>query len=283
MRRLGALLGSALVAIATLTATAQAAPVGALAVTTVKVDGKESALDSTAVKDSVANCPAGMVALGGGFTTAVGSGQNGSVVIDEMIIRDHFVLVTAREDANGTSGPWSVKAFAVCSNPLPGYEIKLGRSANIGSEFEKPAVATCSPGKVVVGGGFGVTGAQGEVLVDELLPGTNQVFTKAFEGKAGTSKNWFLDAYAVCAFQPVGWEIVNKPGPIHSLSKSTSRTCPAGKKLLGPMFDLTDSLGQAHMMAMLPNSSQEVSLFAIEDDDGTSNSWGLNNWQVCAS
>lgn len=286
MRRLTALLGSGLIAIATLTTTtsaAQAAPVGALAVNTVHVKAV-SAIDSAEPKSATAQCPAGMVVTGGGFSTATGVGNDGSVVMDEMIIRDNFVTGTAYEDVNGTSANWGITVIAVCANPVPGYEIKLGRSVNTGSEFEKPAVATCSPGKVVIGGGFGVTGGLGDVVVDELLPGSTQVFTKAFEGKAGTTRNWFLDVYAVCAFQPQGWEIVNKTGPIHSSGKITKLQCPAGKKVLGPMFDLTGSLGQAHMLSVLPNEfRQEVSIGALPDDDGTTNSWGLNNWQICAN
>lgn len=259
----------------------RAAPVGALAVSTVHVKAV-STVDSTESKSATATCPSGMVVTGGGFSTA--PGNDGSIVMDELIIRDGFVTGTAYEDVDGTSANWRVTVFAVCANPLPGYEIKLGRSVNIGSEFEKPAVATCSPGKVVIGGGFGVTGGRGHVVVDELLPSSTQVFTKAFEGKAGTSRNWFLDAYAVCAFQPEGWQIVNKAGPIHSSGKITTLVCPAGKKVLGPMFDLTGSLGQAHMLSLLPSAIfQEVSIAALEDDDGTTNSWGLNNWQICAN
>ncbi|MGW6931390.1 hypothetical protein ACWGE0_15155 [Lentzea sp. NPDC054927] len=283
MRRLIALLGIGLLSWTTV-GTAQAAPVSVQAVTT-KIEKVVSDIDSVSPKGKTANCPPGMVVTGGGFSTATGVGNDGSVVMDELIIRDNFVTGTAYEDVNGTSKNWGITVFAVCSNPLPGYEIKLGRSVNTGSEFEKPAVATCSPGKVVIGGGFQVTGGVGEVVVDELLPSNTQVFTKAFEGKAGTSRSWFLDAFAVCAFQSVGWEIVNKVGPIHSSGKITTRECPAGKKVLGPMFDLTGSLGQAHMMSLLPNDipRHEVSIAALEDDDGTTNSWGLNNWQICAS
>lgn len=286
MRRFIALLGIALLGIG-LPATAgaaQAAPVSVQAVTTVH-EQVVSEINSVSPKGKTADCPPGMVVVGGGFSTATGVGNDGSVVMDELIIRDTFVTGTAYEDADGTSKNWGITVIAVCANPLPGYEIKLGRSVNTGSEFEKPAVATCSPGKVVIGGGFGVTGGVGTVVVDELLPSNTQVFTKAFEGKAGTTRNWFLDAYAVCAFQPAGWQIVNKTGPIHSSGKITTKECPAGKKVLGPMFDLTGSLGQAHMLTLLPEDfpRQEVSIGALEDDDNTTNSWGLNNWQICAS
>lgn len=286
MRKFSALLSTGLIATAMLTTAiaAQAEPVSVQAVSTVHVPAV-SAINSVEPKSATANCPAGMVVTGGGFSTATGVGNDGSVVMDELIIRDTFVTGTAYEDVNGTSKNWGITVIAVCANPLPGYEIKIGRSVNSGSEFEKPAVATCSPGKSVIGGGFGVTGALGEVVVDELLPSTTQVFTKAFEGKAGTSRNWFIDAYAVCAFQPAGWQIINKTGPIHSAGKITTLECPAGKKVLGPMFDLTGSLGQAHMLSVLPQDfpDQEVSIGALEDDDNTTNSWGLNNWQICAS
>ncbi|MET9631094.1 hypothetical protein ABZX92_26870 [Lentzea sp. NPDC006480] len=284
MRKLIAWLGTVLMTLAVLAGTARAAPVSVQAVTTVHVKAV-SDIDSVSPKGKTADCPAGMVAVGGGFTTATGVGNDGSVVQDELIIRDTSVTGTAYEDANGTSKNWGITVFAVCANPLPGYEIKKGRSVNSGSEFEKPAVATCSPGKVVIGGGFEVTGGLGEVVVDELLPSSNQVFTKAFEGKAGTSRSWHIDAYAICAFQPAGWQIVDKVGPIFSGGKTTTAKCPVGKKVLGPMFDLTGSLGQAHMLSLLPHDfpDQEVSIAALEDDDGTTNSWGLNNWQICAN
>lgn len=227
MRKLIAWLGTVLMTLVVLSGTARAAPVSVQAVTTVHVKAV-SEINSVSPKSKAAECPAGMVVVGGGFSTATGAGNDGSVVMDELIIRDTFVTGTAHEDANGTSKNWGITVIAVCANPLPGYEIKTARSAETGSEFEKRAVATCSPGKVVIGGGFEITGGLGEVVVDELLPGNTQVFTKAFEGKAGTSRNWFLGAYAICAFQPSGWEIVNKAGPIHSSAKFTTLACPAG-------------------------------------------------------
>ncbi|HUQ58858.1 hypothetical protein [Lentzea sp.] len=280
MRKLTALVGTGLMvaAMLTTTATAQAA------VTTVHVKAV-SGIDSTEPKSATATCPAGMVVTGGGFSTATGVGNDGSVVMDELITGSTSVTGTAYEDADGTAKNWGITVFAVCSTPPAGYEIKTGRSVNTGSEFEKPAVATCSPGKVVIGGGFQVSGALGDVVVDELLPSSTQVFTKAFEGKAGTASNWFVDAYAVCAFQPAGWQIVNKVGPITSSGKITTLKCPAGTKVLGPMFDLTGSLGQAHMLSVLPGNvlGEEVSVGALEDDDNTTGSWGLNNWQICAN
>lgn len=87
-----------------------------------------------------------MVVVGGGFSTATGVGNDGSVVMDELIMRTTSVTGTAYEDANGTSRNWGITVIAVCADPLPGYEINVGRSVNTGSEFEKPAVASCSPG-----------------------------------------------------------------------------------------------------------------------------------------
>src|SRR5688572_10556215 len=107
----------------------RAAPVGALAVNTEHVQAV-SAINSVEPKSATAQCPAGMVVTGGGFSTATGVGNDGSVVMDELIIRDNFVTGTAYEDVNGTSANWGITVIAVCANPLPGYEIKLGRSAN---------------------------------------------------------------------------------------------------------------------------------------------------------
>src|SRR2546423_353188 len=47
----------------------------------------------------------------------------GQISISELRFGDNLVTASAVDDEDGYSGSWSVSAYAICANPLPGRQV----------------------------------------------------------------------------------------------------------------------------------------------------------------
>jgi hypothetical protein len=151
-------------------------------------------------KPARATCPADKRVIGAGAELNGGQGQ---VTLDDVIPKTTTVDVRAREDRDGLATNWSVTAYAVCANPLPGLEIVPKTSAT-DSFASKSIAANCPPGKKLLGGGGEITFGSGgtEVVLTEVRPNGStltSMIAGASEIQGGSTRNWNLTAYAVCA------------------------------------------------------------------------------------
>ena len=156
-----------------------------------------SVSDSASVKGATAACTAGKQVLGTGATTANGAGQ---VRLTAVAPGAGAVSARAYEDETGYAGAWSVTAFAICANPLPGHEI-VSTASPSDSTNPKGITANCSAGKRVLGVGAATTGVffAGEVAPTTLVPTGTSATTRAYEDQTLFAGNWTLRAYAICA------------------------------------------------------------------------------------
>jgi hypothetical protein len=152
-------------------------------------------------KSARATCPPDKQVIGAGAELNGGSGQ---VTLDDVIPKTTTVDVRAREDRDGLATNWSVTAYAVCANPLPGLQIVQKTSAT-DSFASKSIAANCPPGKKLLGGGGEITFGSGgtEVVLTEVRPNGStltSMIAGASEIQGGSTRNWNITAYAVCAF-----------------------------------------------------------------------------------
>lgn len=82
-----------------------------------RVSGTASGSNETSPKTVTASCPAGKVALGGGFLVTVASGVLAEITVTESrATADNVWTVTGSEDNDSNVGNWSIQAFVVCAN-----------------------------------------------------------------------------------------------------------------------------------------------------------------------
>ena len=90
----------------------------------------------------------------------------------------------------------------MCANPLADRQIVTARTAT-NSFVAKSATAICPSDTRLTGTGFRIDGARGEVRVENVQPGSNvsptNVSVQANEDDDGTTRNWALTTYAICA------------------------------------------------------------------------------------
>jgi hypothetical protein len=101
---------------------------------------------------------------------------------------------------NGATGPQG----ATGSPGISGLETVFATSAS-DSVSPKEITVDCPAGKRTIGTGAVIIGAEGHVLIDEIVPSAattvpGNVFVNAAEEEPTTGDSWSVRAYAICAF-----------------------------------------------------------------------------------
>jgi hypothetical protein len=152
------------------------------------------------VRGVTAGCDAGKQVIGGGASLHQGFGQ---VSIQDLHINSTGVFARGAVEPTGYSGGWSITAWAICANPLPGWRVVDVESpvpvpANTGV---RDATAPCQPQQKVLGAAWyvqrnGTTTPMNKYVTRTALAG-DRITTRA-HAFAGFSEPWSVRARAVC-------------------------------------------------------------------------------------
>lgn len=154
--------------------------------------------DSNGYKIATASCPAGKRLISVGARTTNGGGN---VVIDDL--RPNATLtsatVTGYEDEAGYAGNWSLWAYGVCANPLPGLQLVTVTSAV--NSIDKAISAPCPAGKRLHGVGAETNGGVGQAIHAGVYPDAalTTAVDVSVEDPTGIAGNWYTRSYAICA------------------------------------------------------------------------------------
>src|SRR5688572_9993251 len=151
-------------------------------------------------KSQTATCPAGKKVLGGAgrIDGGAAAGEVGLVSATPLANGTGFT-VSAAEDANGTSGAWSITAIAFCA-PAPAGLQYVSYAFTAGSTKSGWSSITSPKGKKVLGDGATITGGGGHVLLGGFRPEDDDrtITATPYEDEAGTAANWSITATATC-------------------------------------------------------------------------------------
>jgi hypothetical protein len=276
---------SLVVAMGTLTAAqlVAAAPAGAVTGTQV-VAGQVSANNSDSPKSARAFCPVGTTIVSGGGWVFVNSrppDADRAVLSELRPVHttssggvDSFE-VSGHEMAPGTSSNWTVQAFAVCAQPVPGLHVVQSARTN-GSAPEQRASAFCASNERVLGVGARLLNATGQVALNGVSVGANtEAVAIADEDADGFNANWQLDAFAVCAPAPANWQtIVGSSVPNTSNSDAEKVgfvRCPLPTVALGVGAVVFAPAPGTGLQVLFPGSPLEA---AAVESSPTNLNWG---------
>jgi hypothetical protein len=240
--------------------------------------------NSVSPTSASATCPAGKRVIGTGAQISGGQGQ---VVIDDITPNAALtsVTVTGYEDVDGFAGNWTVIAYAVCANPLPGLQ-RVPFTEGPDSERIKTPSGQCPGSKRTIGIGAAMTGARGRATFSAMVTasGFRNTFAQAFEQQAGTNASWSITVYLICADTTLpGQLLVSDATVFDSQPKGITTGCPS-TKVVGPGFSLVQGNGQVVLTDMVPNSTlTTVHAAAVEDQDGQSGVWTVRAFASCAT
>lgn len=191
--------------------------------------------------------------------------------------------LTAAAGLVGAAAGTAIVGLATpASAAVPGHQIVQATSAFDSGNF-KSVVATCPAGKRVTGTGFHLLGAQGDIVVDDLIPSASSVRVSATEDQDGTTANWKVTALAVCADPLPGLEIVTATSRFgQSALSGASAVCPSNKRVVGTGADLINGAGQISLSNVMLRQDA-VHAYGTDDQDGYTGSWAVTAYAVCAN
>jgi hypothetical protein len=214
-----------------------------------------------------ANCPGNLKVVGGGGR--IGGNASNKVFLTESYPENggRTWRVRAEEVAPGWDGTWDVTAYAICSYPLNGYEIKTGNSGPGAATFKTTYTFQCSDHKKVFGAGGRVNSADSEVGLTMVRPDGPLTIGRASARVApgGFWDSWSVDSFAICAYPVPNQQNIGKI----EQSDAASTLCPAGTTAngLGGGGGTVD-LGPYHLQAIAPRQAQNgvfVKMTGVED------------------
>jgi hypothetical protein len=261
-------------------ATILVAPEPAAAVPGITVVQTSVPANSSAKKVVTPTCPQNTVPLGGG--AEIDDGGAGVRLISSYPSDDGWV-VFAHEVADGYDGNWSMRGWAICAPPPPGYQ-QVESDLEEGSEFSAAASVQCTGGRKVLGiGGTGVFGS-GRAMLDTIkpTPTLDGVKVEVFAGPGEVTEPLAARAWAVCATPGFGLQMVSLSTPTSSSSyKTISVGCPPGTDAHGVSASLSGAMGGAHIDGM---SVFSIGVYAEarENPIGYRGSWKLDVIAICA-
>jgi hypothetical protein len=246
-----------------------------------------TAFDSSSVKTATATCPAGKQVLGAAGGIDEGGPGSGEVVIEDLTPNAGLTSVSVRaiEAQSGFPGNWQVAAVAICATPPPGLERIVATSPS--DSLNKSVTASCPIGKLVLGTGGDRTGGGGNVAMEDIRPNSalTSVTVVGLESEAATEEKWSLRAYAICANPVAGRQRVAATSPLNSSEpKIATASCANGKQVTGAGGEIGGGAGEVVMGGLNPNAGlSSVSVTAVEGGDGTSSSWSVRAYAICAA
>lgn len=148
--------------------------------------------------EATARCPAGKRLISTGADLLFGDGM---VAVEDVVPDAGLTQVTVRaaEAGAGTAGAWTVRATAVCADPLPGLQL-VSSESGADSAATKQRTVACPGGSRVIGTAAEVVSARPAALTGASLvfPLTN-VTVSAVEPEPFANPSWSLRGHAICA------------------------------------------------------------------------------------
>ncbi|MEU1585549.1 hypothetical protein [Micromonospora sp. NPDC005710] len=241
-----------------------------------------------------AACPVGKVLTGTGYEL---NGVTGEGIVDDLrpnggVATAPTAVTVGAYETEAFAGNWSVTAYAICANPLPGL-VRVTTAGVSNSVDYRSVTATCPVGKVLTGTGYELNGVTGEGVVDDFRPNggvataPTAVTVGAYESDA-TALNWSATAYAICANPLAGLVRASTVGVSNSLDfRSVTATCPVGKVLTGAGYELNGVTGEGIVDDFRPNGGPATAPTSVAsgayEEDAFAGNWSDTAYAICAT
>jgi hypothetical protein len=183
-----------------------------------------------------------------------------------------------------------VKVYAMCIEQVFSLYNGTTTSAIDSSSYKGVGVA-CPANWQVIGAGAQVsTPDAGRVFLNTMTPnpGNTTVYVSASEVGAGTTNNWYLKGWVICASPSAPYiPSYSKTSAFDSAhAKSVTAFCPAGRRLVGTGFAVLTQDANSKVIidevTPLPDLSG-VTVVASETAGGTAKKWHVTAEALCSA
>lgn len=182
---------------------------------------------------------------------------------------------------------WYLHSYAICANPLAGATRVVASTVTDGTDL-KSVTARCPVGTQLTGASGQITGATGNVVMDDLRPNGNPPNGVTVTGaEIDPEASWSATAIALCANPLPGLERVSATSASNSSNKSVTATCSAGKKLVGLGGEISGGSGEVVIDDYTPSefltSATVTGNEAVDLDGAYPSNWTVTAYAICAT
>lgn len=166
---------------------------------------------------------------------------------------------------------------------------QVSRTSETSSQWWRSPSVSCSPGNALYGMGAVLPPANGNVEFRGMLVNDayypNAAEAAAQEGPQGLTSTWNMAVYALCG-RPLENHRraygISPSGSTYDFKNATA-TCPQGTKVIGAGGTIYGANQRVKIDLIRPNIGlQSVTVFASEDEQGTSEGWQVQAIAICA-
>jgi hypothetical protein len=263
-----------------------AEPASAVVVTAEYLEGVERFSLSTSTdyverKELTVACPEDKVVVGAGWSTSPSSGE---LLVEDLIPTENNVTAVVREDADGYGVEWRLTVNVVCAFEPPDYSIEKAIGL-YNSNSSNLTQVDCPDETVALGLGFSITDESGTVVLNAADHASGPVTVSAYEHGTFTD-SWWIDAFAICAAPPIGWQVLDSSNQTTYPHTYESTGCYAGQTAISTGAYLIFAVGQVSISSLKTYTyfdGDSAAASANEDDNGTENDWDLYTEAVCVN
>lgn len=237
--------------------------------------------DTDWVKMADVTCPYGKSVVGMGWSTNPARSELRLNMLYPSTQRTVLAQVAADDFYDWS---WSVTVYAMCADTPPGWELRLDTSTTT-SDADRIVDVECSSGaKKPLAVGAWESNGHGEVIISDINPSLTGAYARAHEYEAGTTDQWWLRVYLICADPPTGWSMYSSSNQTAYPTTSEYTGCESGRTAISAGFDLDGSAGQiipSSMRTVAYMASQSGMTSAREDVTGAPDTWELTVDVIC--
>ena len=210
-------------------------------------------------------------------------------MIRTLLLASLFTTTACIETDDTDTDDTNTEAAPGVPYVINNHERTYEHSGNHSTWWRSPT-AYCSPGNVLFGQGYDQP-YDPRILFRGLIPiqGAGQYPTAAQaaaqEDLHGTPENWLMTSYAICGRAMPSQQLVNYTSAYNSsASRNATVSCPGTLRVIGAGGTIHYGDGRVKVDEIRPNESlTQVTVYASEDSDGTTGSWEVEAYAICAS
>ncbi len=205
-------------------------------------------------------CNGNDVPYGGGYRLVA---ANNSTNVDAMVTESRPTANGWRIHAHGDNASvpsyaWRVEGWVICGSSS-GREVQTSSTSTVNT-FQHSRTASCSAGKLPVGGGFRLVAANNSINVDAMVtesrPLSNGWRIHAHGDNASApSYAWRIEAYTICSNSVTGREVkTSSTSTVNTFQLTRTTTCSAGKFPYSGGYRLVAANNSTNVDAMMTES-----------------------------